>query len=141
MQDGAAWRECRSPGDLFDLIGQDPRRSRKMTHSCLDKVTHTENTIWNRIQNTIRNRGQHHPRRRRATLAARQKSGYLTRTEPPELLKSPLQADGSRLARAKSVKFTVWVHSDSGGGADRPSGSSLPSKPGSFFVSAEGLAT
>ena len=72
-------------------------------------------------------------------LGARQKLGYLTRKETLLVSKLALGSTRSRLARAKSAKFTVWDHSDSGVGADRGNGLFLPSRPGSFLVSAEGL--
>jgi hypothetical protein len=40
-------------------------------------------------------------------LGARQKLRYLTRKKALVLSKSPLRSTGSRLARAKSMKFTV----------------------------------
>jgi hypothetical protein len=50
----------------------------------------------------------------------------------------PSRRTRNRLARAKPTMFTVWVHSASGTEAERANGSFLPSKPGSFLVSAEG---
>ena len=70
-------------------------------------------------------------------LSARQTLGHLTRKETFLVSKLALRSTRSGLARAKSAKLTVWVHSAWGAGANKGGGSFLPSRPGSLLDSAE----
>jgi hypothetical protein len=46
--------------------GASLRRQAKVIHLRSPKVTHTENTVWNRILPAGKNERRYHPRRRRA---------------------------------------------------------------------------
>ena len=93
-----------------------PRRSRRMTHLCSDKVTHTENRIW-RAPLTVGWWYRHHPRRRRVS---KEMNKFRLCLRCPWNL-------AQFVARAKSCR-------------QRPSGgSALVIKVGSFPTSAEAM--
>jgi hypothetical protein len=88
-------------------ISPELRRSREIAHLCSDKMTHTKNTIWNRIQNTISNGDQHHPRRRRVSLGARQNLRHLTRKDAIQVSRFPLRA-GETVWRAPNRHCSLY---------------------------------